>query len=119
MWHRAMGHCAARLLHLLATGTAQVLHHTFCFKKEKKKKLKASLLLFFYIKSWSNERVGKGGKKTTQLEWKQNINIKLMCDFHSEESILCMIVWGFGGLTNKEKNFCLFSLMLMLVWYFH
>lgn len=48
--------------------------------------------------------MGEEGKKTTQLEWKQNINIKLMCDFHSKESILCMIVWGSGGLTNKEKN---------------
>lgn len=26
-----------------------------------------------------------------------------MCDFHSKESILLMIVWGFGVLTNKEK----------------
>lgn len=30
-----------------------------------------------------------------------------------------MIVWGFGRLTNKEKKFCLFNLVLMLVWYFH
>lgn len=42
-----------------------------------------------------------------------------MCDFHSKESILFMIVWGFGVLINKEKKFCLFSLMLMLVQYFH
>lgn len=34
MWHRAMSHRAARLLHLLATGTAQVLHQALCFKKK-------------------------------------------------------------------------------------
>lgn len=33
MWHRAMSHRAGRLLHLLATGTAQVLHRDFAFIK--------------------------------------------------------------------------------------
>lgn len=30
-----------------------------------------------------------------------------------------MIVWGFGGLTNKGIKFCLFSPVLTLVLYFH
>lgn len=45
MWHRAMSHRAARLLHLLATGTAQVLHQALCFKKKKYIILTCVLLL--------------------------------------------------------------------------
>lgn len=63
----------------------------------------ASVLLLYTVMVKPANGRGRG-KKLTQLELEQNISIKLICDSHSKESVLCVIVRGFGGLTNKEQN---------------